>query len=138
MNLITDRTKADVLLGNEKGRYGIADLNRVEGAVAELLVLAKPLDINIEQVKTDWNLPGTFSATEWPTVGQMRRYLGNVSRLCRAVEVMANLPASMEDLNWEGANQIERALLAVEARINHIIEVFRYSGEFFAGEENGL
>ena len=138
MNLITDRTKADVLLGNEKGRYGIADLNRVEGAVAELLVLAKPLDINIEQVKTDWSLPGAFSTTEWPTVGQMRRYLGNVCRLCRAVEVMANLPASMEDLNWEGANQIERALLAVETRINHIIEVFRYSGEFFAGEENGL
>ena len=41
MNLITDRTLEDVLLGTEKGHYGEADLNRVEYAVAELYELAK-------------------------------------------------------------------------------------------------
>ena len=36
MQFITDRTHADVLLGNEKGIYSYEDLNRVERAVAQL------------------------------------------------------------------------------------------------------
>ena len=138
MNLITDRTKADVLLGKAKGQYTYEDLNRVESAVADLVALAKALDAPSLEIKTDWGMPGAFSSDSWPTVSQMERYLGNVNRLCTAVEVAAKLPISMEDLNWEGANQLERALLAVETRIYYIIEAFRYSGEIFAGEESGL
>lgn len=139
MNLITDRTKADVLLGTEKGRYGIVDLNRVESAVAWLLSLAEKLDIHEKlDVKTDWSYPGVFSENAWPTVTQMKRYLHNVYQMCRAVEVTAKLPGSMDQLTWEGANQIEKALVAVEERIYNILQAFRYSGEFFAGEENGV
>lgn len=139
MNLVTDRTQSDVLLGNAKGHYGITDLNRVEGAVATLCTLAERLDISCAlQVKTDWTVPDDFSPQTWPTRTQMARYLGNVQALCRAVEVKANLPESMECLNWEGANNIEKALQAVYARIQGILQTFGYSGEFFAGEENRL
>lgn len=139
MELVTDRTKSDVLLGTEKGKYSAADLNRVESAVEELAVLAKKLGVNKQfEVKTDWGLPGEFSASQWPTKKQMARYLNNVWQLCNAVDLAANLPGSMEGLTWDGANQIEQALLLVYERIQNILKIFRYSGEFFAGEENYL
>ncbi len=139
MKLVTDRTQTDVFLGTEKGRYGAADLNRVETAVAELAVLAKALDIHCKPaVKTDWDFPEIYSADRWPTKAQMARYLHNVNRLCEAVEVAADVPLSMEHLTWEGANQIEQALLTVSARIQTILQIFQYSGELFAGEENKI
>lgn len=139
IEFITDRTKSDVLLGTEKGRYSISDLNRVESAVAELSVLAKNLGVNKQfDVKTDWSMPGEFSAAQWPTKKQMTRYLNNVQFLCEAVELAVSLPSSMENLTWDGANQIEQALLSVYERIQRIIKIFRYSGEIFAGEESYL
>ncbi len=139
MEFVTDRTKSDVLLGAEKGMYGVADLNRVECAVAELYALAKRLGISRQiEVKTDWGFPGEFSAAQWPTKKQMSRYINNVQVLCEAVELAANLPTSMEHLTWNGANQIEKALSLVYERIQRIPKTFRYSGEIFAGEENYL
>lgn len=139
MELITDRTKSDVLLGTEKGYYGVADLNRVESAVAELAGIARLLDICGDiQVKTDWGEPDAFSAAQWPTAVQMRRYLDNVHHLCDTVELAASLPASMESLTWEGANQIEQALLLTYERLQSILQAFRFSGEFYAGEETGI
>ncbi len=139
MKLITDRTAEDVRLGTEKGRYNAADLNRVEAAVGELLSIAKALDIPGQwNVKTDWDLPEAFTPYSWVTEEQMTRYLGNVERLCRAVELSAELPQTMTHLTYQGANQIEQALCLVEKRIFHILDTFRYSGEFFAGEENRL
>ena len=139
INLITDRTQADVLMKTEKGFYGPADLNRVEAAVAELFGIAKALDVPYEPViKLDWGLSDVFSPEQWPTVGQMHRYLDNVFRLCQGVEIAAELPASMEQMTWEGANQIERALELVYARVQNILQIFQFSGEIFAGEENEL
>ena len=139
MEFVTDRTKSDVLLGAEKGLYGFSDLNRVESAVAELAVLAKKLGVSKQfDVKTDWGLPSVFSASQWPTKKQMARYLDNVRSLCEIVELTANIPVSMEHLTWDGANQIEEALSLVYERIQNILKFFRYSGEFFAGEENYL
>lgn len=139
MELITDRTKSDVLLGTEKGHYSAADLNRVERAVAELIRIAKRLDVCGDiRVKTDWGEPDAFSAQQWPTKGQLFRYLDNIHRLCHAVELAVNLPSSMERLTWEGANQIEQALLLTYERIQNILQAFRFSGEFYAGEEKGI
>ena len=136
MTLITDRTARDVALGTEKGSYGKADLNRVEMAVQELLQLAKDLNLQGQwDVKTDWDLPEIFDPDTWVTAGQMERYLGNVHRLCDALVLQAALPDSMNRLTYEGANQIEQALCLAEQRILDILHTFRFSGEFFAGEE---
>lgn len=137
MNLITDRTLEDVLAGTEKGRYGAEDLNRVERAVAELYELAKALDITpTGEIKTDWDANALFSAESWPTQGQMARYLANIAHLCEAVELGAVLPATMENLTWESANRMEEALLSAYPRLQNALQIFRYSGEMFAGEEN--
>lgn len=139
MELITDRTAADVHLGTEKGRYNATDLNRVERAVEELLQLGKALDIPGQwSIKTDWDLPEAFDSYYWITESQMARYLGNVERLCSAVELAAELPQTMAHLTYQGANQIEQALCLAEKRILNILDTFRYSGELFAGEENRL
>lgn len=139
MELISNRTEADALLGNEKGKYRYADLNRVEQAVAELSILTKKLGTNKRfDVKTDWGLPGEFSVAQWPTKKQMARYLNNVWQLCNIVDLAVSLPPSMEHLTWDGANQIEDALSLVYERILNILKILRYSGEFFAGEENYL
>lgn len=139
MKLITDRTKEDVLLGKEKGRYEAADLNRVETAVQYLSFVLQSI-ISAEQLptKTDWGAPGPFSSDTWPTTRQMDRYLNNVKSLCSSVGISADLPESMEDLNWQGANQIEAALSQVLEYVRSNYKGFQYSGDLFAGEENGL
>lgn len=139
IELITDRTESDVFRKTQKGLYNYMDLNRVENAVKELSNLVVLLDVQFApETKTDWGLPSQFSSNTWPTQKQMTRYLGNVSKLCELVEVKTNIPKSMDRLTWAGANQIENALFLVYSRIQNIIQSFRYSGEFFAGEEIGI
>lgn len=135
MNLITDRTEEDVLRGTEKGHYGYKDLNRVEKAVQELCVLASGLDIPQLTIKTDWGSPGDFTQDTWPTESQMARYIGNVHFLCDRFAVQAPLPANMQNLTVENANNIERALELVYNRIMGVLYSYKYSGELYAGEE---
>ncbi len=136
MNLITDRTENDVLRGTAKGKYTAEDLNRVENAVAELYALAKNLDIYpVGTIKTDWNPWALFSPETWPTQSQMARYLANITHLCEGLKAAEGLPTTMENLTWERANNIEKALLLAYPRIQNTIQIFRYSGEIFAGEE---
>lgn len=136
MEFTTDRTEADVLLGTEKGSYQDTDLNRVETAVAEISAQFSSLGISIALViKTDWAPPGDFSLETWATETQMARYLENVSAIRSLFPVPIELPQSMSDLNWEGANNIEKILKAAVDRIAAIKQSYRYSGEFYAGEE---
>ena len=136
MNLITDRTENDVLNGTAKGKYTAEDLNRVEQAVAALYALAKELGIDPPgDFKTDWDPKALFSPEAWPTQSQMQRYLANITHLCKGVKAAEGLPTTMENLTWERANNIEKALLLAYPRIQNAIQIFRYSGEIFAGEE---
>lgn len=135
MDLITDRTESDVLLRNEKGVYGYADLNRVEAAVAEIAALFSALDIDLHlEIKKDWGLPSVFSTAQWPVASQMQRYLGNVSTIKSIFGVTGQLPSSMARLTWSGANNIEKVLEAAMARATGTIEAFHYSGEIYSGE----
>lgn len=139
MNLITDRTYADVLAGNEKGCYGAGDLNRVESAVGVLQALMPALDLHPGlTTKTDWAACDTFSTQEWPTESGMQRYLQNVQTVCTLCRVQTELPQSMNGLSWEKANAIEAALLEAERHIQGVMKNFNYSGFVFAGEENIL
>ncbi len=119
MEFITDRTEADVLLGNAKGRYRFTDLNRVERAVQELCNLGNQLGYELNlPTKTDWGPPGMFPSDSWPTDSQMKRYLSNVSKLCELFSVdSSNVPQTADALDWQGANAIEEALLLVYQEI---------------------
>lgn len=136
MDLITDRTESDALLGNEKGTYSYTDLNRVEMAVGEIAALFPVLGTALVlTTKTDWGLPDEFSAEEWPALSQMQRYLGNVVAIKNTFDIPIQLPISMARLTWAGANNIEKVLQVAMTRATNTIQSFRYSGEIYSGEE---
>lgn len=135
MELVTDRTEADVLNRTPKGLYGPGDLNRVEVAVGELVELAGKMDIHLNlTIKTNWGEPGVFPSG-FPTESEMARYLGNVRAVCTAFGVAATLPSTMRRLTHTGANRIEcvlgEAFLISEQTIPNAV----FCGEQFAGEE---
>lgn len=131
MEFVTDRTEEDVLLGNEKGQYTSADLNRVESNVKELAVLAEKIAVYLSlTTKIDWK-----QSDQWMNATQAERYLGNVKTLASACGIPIDLPSSMGGLDWQKVNDIEKSLEKVYCRIMSVINTFHYSGEMFAGEE---
>ena len=136
MDLITDRTETDAVLGTEKGVYSYTDLNRVETAAEEIARQITNLGFALQlQTKTDWHLPGNFTAESWPTESQMRRYLQNIADIKRVFVISTQIPDSMDKLDWRGANAIEKVLQTAFGRITGIKQSYRYSGEIYAGEE---
>lgn len=135
MDLITDRTEADAMMGTEKGMYGYTDLNRVESAIEELGKNFSALGLGpAPEVKTDWGIPGDFSESSWPVESQMNRYLGNIKAIAQIFPNNVKLPSSMDGLTWSGANNIEKVLQIAAGRISGIKQAWKYSGEVFAGE----
>lgn len=88
-----------------KGAYNYSDLNRVERAVAEISELGG-LSLT---TKTDW--------TMWdiPTDADMSRYLNNIRAVRGLISNMSAIPeapATMNNLTYTMANDIEKILLA--------------------------
>ena len=88
-----------------KGAYNYSDLNRVERAVAEIADLGG-LSLT---TKTDW--------TMWdiPTDADMSRYLNNIRAvrgLISNTSAIPEAPATMNNLTYTMANDIEKILLA--------------------------
>ena len=153
LNLITDRTQADVdavralaakgwakMTDTEKaawtaglkGAYNAADLNRVGAAV--LYIAGRLTDAGYHAPvapKQDWQLQ------DIPTPAQMQRYLADISTVRAALAVMPTtpeVPTSMDTLTYTEANDIEQILLDVDALITKLISAYYYSGELIAGE----
>ena len=153
LNLITDRTQTDVSyvarlaakgwsgmtedersqwLTGLKGAYNATDLNRVGNAVTyvagRLEEAGYAPDID---PKIDWTV------SDIPTESQMETYLDNVRALRNAFTVpdsVPPVPADMEGLTYQEANDIERIILAIDALITNIINAYFYSNEVYSGE----
>ena len=154
--LITDRSQADVDYLSElaarivagtasaddldafasdlRGAYNAGDMNRVGQAVAALVQELEAIGVPVTaSPKTDW------AVGDIPTPEQLTAYLADVAAVCAALplpEEAPTLPESMDALNFEGANAIEGALLAVKAAIDHIKAAFSYSGTMCSGMVN--
>lgn len=153
LNLITDRTQADVdyvsqlnILGWEnmnaqqrsdylaglKGAYNATDMNRVGNAVS---YVAQRLTncgymVNVNP-RLDWQIG------DIPTVSDLTAYLDDV-RVIRAVLAVSPatppVPEDMDKLTYIEANNIEQILLDVNLLIDHIAAAWFYSGELYSGE----
>ena len=132
LELVTDRTRADVANQTDKGFYNASDLNRVGAAVEYIagrftaLGYACPVT-----VKKDWLTSDT------PTQRQLETYRQNIVTLRGQIAVMASTPeapASMAGLNYVKANNIEQILLDLDALIDKLIKSWYFSGELYAGE----
>ena len=161
---MTDAEKAE-WDGEMKGAYDASDLNRVESAVAYLAQLLVVLPIELKEYAASkgvafdafFDVPYDAAAyalttkTDWdeldsPTPEQMARYIENVRALRNALDyATSDLPGSMDNLNIDGANAIEKALNGLDEAISafdaktkvnldNTASVWIYSGEIYASE----
>ena len=103
-----------------KGAYNYSDLNRVERAVAEI---SEELGLDLV-TKTDWGMWGI------PRSADMERYLNNIRVIRSALPVVPDIPETINKLNYEGANNIEKVLLNGYEQAS----TFPRCGELFCGE----
>jgi hypothetical protein len=132
LQLIRDRTAADVAQRTDKGFYNASDLNRVEAAVSYVEQRLNDCGFDFAlTLKQDW------TETDIPDASDMARYLGNVAVLRGALAVLPStpeLPDSMALLGWAGANAIEQVLWDVDYLVTQLIQSYFYCGEKNAGE----
>lgn len=154
LNLITDRTQADVsraktlldkvksvgienlnttelaeYMAGLKGCYTISDLNRVENAVKYLSDLLNSLGYtNTVNVKT-W-IDGEFF-----TPSQQTRYLNNLNILKNAYYISDTTPATPNTFNpYNKANDIEKILVDIEQIIINMTQNFIHCGVANCGQ----
>lgn len=153
-----------VLGGQPLGAYNYADLNRVETAVAyvaaELYAAHATLQAYATSLGVAWDslfdVPYDYTdyaslttKTDWTDEDIMyaadaTRYLGNLVLIAAAYETGVALPASMNGLDYSGANAIERLLIAIDRALADDMEyretlirgtlAVNYSGEIYSGE----
>ena len=151
MRLITGRTKSDldrlksllkkpvntwteeelemVWTGMARGSYDFSDLNRVGMAAEYLSEELRRYGYYAPVIsKTD------YQRTDAPQKPEMERYLRNVYNINNAAPTQQLLPSSMKNLGLNEANQIEAALVAVDAVFPRLRTTYLYSGEAFSGE----
>lgn len=153
LNLITDRTQYDVdraeyimdkartggyenLIPQEKREwldgfkacYDYQSYNRLEQAVLSLEDKLKAQGYQISLVtKIDWN------ELDMPTEANLNRILSNVNQLKDVVSIIKDLPTSMNNITYEGANEIEKTLMDIEMYIEWMLFSFRKCGTFKSG-----
>lgn len=154
LNLITDRTRADAdrvirlaekwsegvitdtekqeFLSHMKGSYGESDLNRVGTAVAVLTERLRDAGIYRDTVaKSDWQETDTFREND------LSYYLEDIHQIRNALEVLPStpkVPADLQGLTWQEANDIEQILEDVDMLITNMEQAWFYAGDLYAGE----
>lgn len=132
LNLITDRTQADVDNGTDKGYYNATDLNRVGAAVEYIAKRFNSMGYIVEvSPRTDWQ------ESDLPTETELVAYLADVAVLRAVIAVMQStpeVPESMKFLDYIKANDIEKILSDIDTLISNIQKSWYFSGELFSGE----
>lgn len=116
-----------------KGMYTHNDLNRVENAVKNVVVLLKKLNMDVPNmtIKTDWTYKDRLKDSD------IERYFSNISILRELFEAYTHIPKAPtvnDKLDFNIANNIEKILIDVEGIAIKIISSRYYSGEIFLGE----
>lgn len=115
LNVIYDRTQADVDNKTAKGYYNAVDLNRVETAMATLATQLNALGFDISVTQHSWQ------QGDIPHASDMTAYMDTVRQIHDAFVALNDIddapviPASAVYLDWRGANAIEKLLADVEA-----------------------
>lgn len=129
----TDQEKADFTAGL-KGSYKASDLNRVGTALITIRGRLRTHDIDVPaEVREDYVL------NEIPDKAVMDAYIASVNAVHDAVVNTApRPPAGIDDLDWEGANNIEKTILAVDDVLESREVGWIYAdAELYAGDMGG-
>ena len=138
--LITDRTEADVTIGNPKGTYNASDLNRVGAAMNYVADRLRDVgnDPHINP-KTDWK------DGEWVTPAAQAVYLSDLVELRKQFAMMASTPEvpprilatginTNDGLTHTWANDIEQILEDIDRLLTNAAQAWFCSGDLFSGE----
>lgn len=146
-NLITDRTQADVDRWNTlraKGWDAMTEDERAEWSAGmrgaytpfvDMLRVQNAVDYLEETLNKYGYTTTLLPAQAWdeksiPTSEQLTDYLENVRRVRDVLSVQSSIPYSMINLGYEGANEIERALVQVENTIEQVVKAMSRSNAF--------
>lgn len=159
LNLITDRTQADVdryyyfrnkrwtdltdvekqeFSAGLKGSYNYTDFKRVEDAVSYLSNLLNQYGY---RNKVELSSEETFNPEYIRVKEEIITYLDNIATLQKVYynsNWVGKLPTIEEWLDYNGANTIEEILLNINELIEKMEAMFRYSNTFYSGESEGL
>ena len=130
----TDQEKADFTAGL-KGSYKASDLNRVGTALITIRDRLRTHDIDVPaEVREDYVL------NEIPDKVVMDAYIASANAVHDAVVNTApRPPAGIDDLDWEGANNIEKTILAVDDVLESREVGWIYAdAELYAGDMEGI
>lgn len=134
ISLVTDRTMGDVLAESDKGSYNASDLNRVQEATKLLCDTLTDYGyasrLNYEALSKIWT-NGDLIFED-----QMDVYLQNVQAVLAILQVHYTLPNTVDMLDYEGANNIERALMELDDTIYRMELAFVPCGEAICGGDN--
>ena len=132
LELIYDRTAADVQNGTDKGYYRYTDLNRVQNAV--LTVRTRFAGMGYDAVPAP-------SFTAWaendiPRFSRMDAYIRAVRSLDGMIPLPGapDLPVSPDRLDYIGANAIEKFLTMLDDSADRIAGAWFYCDEVYGGE----
>ena len=116
--------------GVVKGMYNASDRNRVGAAVRYLTDLLHSYGYAVTTApKTDWVNEHLISPAE------LSNYLADVTAIKAAFYGATPLPAAMDNIDHEDANNIERLLLEIESYIIGMEAAFQHCGTTFSGME---
>lgn len=113
-------------------QYSLEDINRVGTDVQHLSDLLNGYGYSVTvNPKTDW---AQTDAPDRPNQTDMTTYLADVAAIKMAFYGTQTIPAVMDKMFPEDANNIEKLLVEVEGYINNMVAAFWYSGEIYSGE----
>ena len=131
-DLIFDRTQNDLDQGTTKGHYNYTDLNRVEAWCEYLANLLTSYSYPVSvAIKKNWNM------SDLPNVSDMERIRNNIDAIKTAFYAYTEVP-ELNYMTIEKANAVEKILSEIDKLIKNMINCFRYSNTFSAGESEGL
>ena len=129
----TEQEKTDFEAGL-KGSYKASDLNRVGTALITIRDRLRTHDIDVPaEVREDYVL------NEIPDKAVMDAYIESANAVYDAVVNPApRPPAKINDLDWEGANNIEKTIIAVDDVLESREAGWIYAdAELYAGDMGG-
>lgn len=140
---VTDRTKVDVSYAAEhrgdqvpnKGALDPVMLNRIETNCQYVADQLNHYGYYVRtECKTDW------TEWDWPTQGQIDRIRGNISAMIASFCKLQGSPGIRywDSLDWQDANSLEQNLANLDEAIRLMVDGFRRSGTFAAGQDFAL
>lgn len=113
-------------VGDVYPRYNISDLQRINEHIAYLSDHYGVLDLS-----------PAWARDIVPAQADMQNMLDTVKRLRNAGIKLSTTPLvpSVIEYDFESANDVEQILYDLELLIDNVIECYKYSGTFVAGQE---